>query len=136
MPALPAAQSNKACPADVPSAPNRDQVKQKISAYKDDPIASALRTANARLSHPKGVALLDLPSEQGGPREFDGTQILAMVAAISEHNDLPSQSDIQDCQHQYPQFSTSYAMYGDLIRLVDNELDSFRKFAASLKQNP
>ena len=135
VPAL-VAQSNKACPGDVPSAPNRDEAKQKFRAYKNDPIASALRSANARLSHPKGVALLDLPSEQGGPREFDGTQILAMVAAISEQYDLPSESDVHDCQRQYPQFSTSYAMYGDLIRLVDNELASFRKFAASLKQNP
>ena len=136
MPASPAAQSNRACPSDVPSAPNRDQVKQKISAYKDDPIANALRTANARLSHPKGVVLIDLPPEQGGPREFDGAQILAIVAAISEHNDLPSQSDIQDCQRRFPQFFKSYAMYGDLISFVDNELESFRKLAASLKQKP
>lgn len=135
LPASPA-QANRACPANVPSAPNGVQVKQKISAYKDDPVADALRTANARFSHPKDVALIDLPSEQGGPREFDGAQILAIVAAISEHNDLPSQSDIQDCQRQYPQFSKSYAMYGDLIRFVDNELESFRKLAASLKQSP
>ena len=132
MPAAPAgAQSNKACPGNVPSAPNRDQVKQKISTYKDDPIANALRTANARLSHPNHVVLLDLPSEQGSPREFDGAQILAIVAAISEHNDLPSQSDIQNCQRQYPQFSKSYAMYGDLIRFVNDELESFRKLGAS-----
>lgn len=136
MPASPAAQSNKACPADVPSAPNRDEVKQKIRAYKDDPIAQALRAANARLSHPKDVVRVDLPSEQGGPREFDGAQILAMVAAISEQYDLPSQNDIQECQRQYPQFSRSYAMYGDLIRFVDDELESFRKLAASVKQNP
>lgn len=136
MPASPAAaQSNKACPADVPSAPNRDEVKQKIRAYKDDPIAQALRAANARLSHPKDVVLVDLPLEQGGPREFDGAQILAMVAAISEQYDLPSENDIQDCQRQYPQFSKSYSMYGDLIRFVDDELESFRKLAASLKQN-
>jgi hypothetical protein len=132
-PALPA-QFHKACPGDVPSPPNVDQVKQKIRAYRDDPIASALRAANARLSHPKGVVLIDLPLEQGGPREFDGTQISSIVAAISDHNDFPSQSDIQDCQRLYPQFSKSYATYGDLIRFVDNELKSFRKLAASLKQ--
>jgi hypothetical protein len=135
VPASPA-QSHRACPGNVPSAPNQDQVKQKIIAYKEDPIANALRTANARLSHLKDVVLIDLPSEQGGPREFDGAQILAIIDAISEHNDLPNQSDIQDCQRQYPQFSKSYAMYGDLIRFVDDELESFRKFAASLKQNP
>ena len=111
-------------------------MKQKIRAYKDDPIAQALRAANARLSHPKDVVRVDLPSEQGGPREFDGAQILAMVAAISEQYDLPSQNDIQECQRQYPQFSRSYAMYGDLIRFVDDELESFRKLAASVKQNP
>ncbi|MGH9571517.1 MAG: hypothetical protein ACRD4F_17880 [Candidatus Angelobacter sp.] len=132
-PALPA-ESHRACPGGVPSPPNGDQVKQKIRAYRDDPIASALRAANARLSHPKGVVLIDLPLEQGGPREFDGTQISSIVAAISDHNDFPSQSDIQDCQRLYPQFSKSYATYGDLIRFVDNELDSFRKLAASLKQ--
>jgi hypothetical protein len=131
--ALPA-QSHRACPGDAPSPPNGDQVKQQIRAYRDDPIASALRAANARLSHPKGVVLIDLPPEQGGPREFDGAQVSSIVAAISEHNDLPSESDIQDCQRLYPQFSKSYATYGGLVRFVDNELESFRKLAAMLKQ--
>lgn len=136
MPASPAAaQSNKACPGKVPSAPNREEAKQKFRAYKNDPIAIALRAADARLSQPKGAVLVDLPPKQGGPREFDGAQILAIVAAISEQYDLPSESDIQDCQRQYPQFSKSYAQYGDVVRLVNDELESFRKLAASLKQS-
>ena len=121
------------CPG-APAPPNLGELQGWIKEYLGDPMVKILRSASVT-PHRKGIVLLDLPAEQGGTREFDGKQVRNIADTITNRHDFPSQSDVNDCQHRFPQFSKSYAQYGKLLSVIDQDLESFRKLADELKEN-
>ena len=122
----------RVCPGG-PTPPNIEQLQGWIKEYLDDPLVKLLRSASVT-SHHKGRVVLDLPPEQGGTREFDGKQIRHIADTITNRHDFPNQSDVNDCQQRFPQFSKSYAQYGKLLSVIDQDLEKFRKLADELEK--
>lgn len=132
---IPAVPFRRVCPGAQAAPPDVNQLERLVKQYMNDPLVQVLRGADAAGVTPsKGVVVLDLPQEQGGPHEFDGSQIRHIADAIAASNDLPTQRDVDDCQNQFPQFSKSYAQYGKIISDINNDIESFRKLAAKLER--
>jgi hypothetical protein len=123
----------RVCPG-APAPPDLVQLQGLIKEYLDDPMVKILRSASV-VPHHKGIVVLDLPSEQGGSREFDGKQIRHIADTIAVHHDFPSQDDVNDCLRRFPQFSRSYGQYGKLLSVIDQDLAYFRKLADELEGN-
>jgi hypothetical protein len=125
-----AAAINRACPGGSPQAPNLDWLKTTLNEYDADPMVRALqRAAATQGSQSENVVMLDLPSSQGGSREFDRNQIEQIVSVIAANHRLPSHSEITECMDKAPQFSRAYTNYDRLVTRVNQEMDSFRKLA-------
>jgi hypothetical protein len=123
---------DRLCP-DGAAPPDFAQLQHWVKDYVDDPVVKSLHDVNASsFSPPKGVVVLNLPSAQGGPREFDGSQITYIVDAILAHHNLPSHDEVAACQGRFPQFSRSYAAYDKMMSSIDTDIASFRKLAADL----
>jgi hypothetical protein len=123
----------RVCPG-AQAPPDLKQLQGMIQKYLDDPMVKTLRNASVTPQH-KGRVVLDLSPEQGGSREFDGKQIRYIADTIASHHDFPSQGDVNDCLHRFPQFSKSYAQYGKLLTVIDQDLESFRKLADELEES-
>jgi hypothetical protein len=100
-----------------------------------DALVQSIRAAAIRpvRSQSEGVVMLNLSTEQGGSREFNGVQIRYIADAISTRYTRLSQSDIEKCQRLYPQLSKSYAEYGKIINDIDNDIAALRQFATKLE---
>lgn len=124
---------NTVCSFDKPAPPDVDGLEKLYNRFDADPNVIALRGVDASsLSRPKGVAVLDLPVEQGGSREFDGRQIREIAYGIARNYPLPPLSDVAECQQHFPRFS-SYGVYGKVISAMDREIKSFHNLAAKLE---
>ncbi len=124
--------ADRVCPKG-PAPPDADQLQRWVKEYMDDPMVKILRGVDTSTpSRPKGGVVLNLPPTQGGPREFDGNQIGYIADSISVRHNLPSHSEVAACQSRFPQFSQSYAEYDKMISLIDSDMESFRKLAATL----
>ncbi len=125
-----AAAINRACPGGSSKAPDLDWLQKTMNEYGADPMVHALqRAAATQGSQPQNVVMLDLPSSQGGSREFDRNQIGRIVSIIAANHNLPSHGDVAACIDKAPQFSRAYTQYDRLLTVVDQEMDSFRKLA-------
>jgi hypothetical protein len=127
-----AAPAFRLCPG-APAPPDLGELQGLIKEYLADPMVKVLRTASATPHH-KGRVVLDLPPEQGGSREYDGKQIRHIADTIGSSHNFPRQSDVTQCQQRFPQFSRSYARYGELLSVIDQDLETFRKLAEELKE--
>lgn len=120
------------------SPPDTDQVISWVKAYKDDAVVKLLRAAAVTVSlrsQPERVVVLNLPAEQGGPREFDASQVRHIVNGISYRHKRYSLRDIAACESRYPLNSSSYTAYGKVISDIDNDIESFRKLAVELERS-
>jgi hypothetical protein len=125
-----AAAINRACPGGSAAAPDLDWLQKTMNEYGADPMVRALqRAAATQGSQSQNVVMLDLPSSQGGPREFDRNQIGRIVSVIAANHRLPSHGDVAACMDKAPQFSRAYTQYDRLLTVVDQEMESFRKLA-------
>lgn len=129
-----AAAINRACPwiqhGGSPAAPDLDWLKRTMNEYGADPMVRALqRAAATQGAQSQNVVMLDLPSSQGGPREFDRKQIGRIVSFIAANDNLPSHGDVAACMDKAPQFSRAYTQYDRLLTVVDQEMESFRNLA-------
>ena len=129
-----AAQAFRLCPG-APAPPDLGELQGLIKEYLADPMVKVLRSVSATPHH-KGRVVLDLPPEQGGAREYDGIQIRHIADTIGYRHNFPKQSDVNDCQQRFPQFSRSYARYGELLSVIDKDLETFRKLADEVTSSP
>jgi hypothetical protein len=121
------------CPAAQP--PDAKHLRDLFAAYAQDPIVVILRKSSFAMREPsERTAMLDLPPEQGGPREFDAGQIGDIVDAIVANHPLPTQDEISNCAKRYPILARSFASYGQTVALFASDMDSFRKFRDTLAQ--
>lgn len=91
------------------SPPSVEALQAEVDEYMKDPMVKLLRGVDAsRLSEPQGAVVLDLPEEEGGPREFDKYQVRIFVEAISARRRIPQHEDIAEMRRHYPQWSPSY----------------------------
>jgi hypothetical protein len=130
---IPEAQAFRLCPGG-PAPPDLGELQGLLKEYSADPMVKALRRVSAT-AHPKGRVVLYLPPEQGGAREYDDTQIRHIADTIGYRHNFPKQSDVNECQQRFPQFSKSYARYGELLSAIDKEHETFRKLADELKES-
>ncbi|HEY5839683.1 MAG TPA: hypothetical protein VIT19_11655 [Pyrinomonadaceae bacterium] len=116
--------------------PDSKRILQLVSAYMDDPVVRVLRRASASFRSPStGVVVLNMPSAQGGPRQFDASQIRHIAATISANHVLPTHRDVADCQRLFPQYHRSYGEFDKMIDVVGTDIESFRKLAADLERD-
>ena len=120
---VPAAQAARLCPGGA-APPDLDGFKRRLASYKADPMTRALRGAS---DLGEGLVLLKLPPSLGGPREFDGQQLKTIVEALAATFDFPADQDVAECEERYPEYSSSYREFGELLREVLRDIEGFRQ---------
>jgi len=117
----------------APVAPDFAELKSRVDGYMTDPLVKAVRNASAE-SRTTSIhtVTLNLPPEQGGQREFDGSELSHIVDGIKSEHSLQSEKDLADCQAQYPDYASSYAAYRQTIAVIDNDMAALRRFADGL----
>lgn len=106
----------------------------EMQEFVSDPLVRALTALNFTvLAEPgKFKTVLDLPLEQGGVREFDGTQIKYIAKAIVErYGDEPSHEDVHSCKQRHPEVAQAYDAFDGLLSDVQEKLQLFRTIAAN-----
>jgi hypothetical protein len=133
---IPARAIRAFCPSSA-QLPDFDELQSQASAFMAEPMVQVLVTASSGVRTPgQRVVTLALPAEQGGPREFDGDAILAIVRTVTLNNAFPSQDEIAQCAARYPEYAQQYKDYGLTIAVIDRDVDSFEKLANDLGHTP
>ncbi len=137
VPAPPPARAIRAfCPSSA-QLPNFDELQSQASAYMAEPMVQVLVTASSGVRTPgQRVVTLALPAELGGPREFDGAGISAIVDAITLNNAFPGPDEIERCATEYPDYAGPYRDYGRAIAAIDQDVGHFRQLAKDLQGTP
>ena len=136
-PALVPARAIRAfCPSSS-QLPDFDELQRWASDYMAEPMVQLLQEASSGVRSPgQHVVTLALPAEQGGPREFDGAALAALVDAVTLNNAFPQQDEIARCAARYPGYAGPYASYGRVVAAIDKDEASFRKLAQDLQSTP
>jgi hypothetical protein len=113
----------------APGAAGLDGLQLKLKAYNADAVVNALRGA---MGIGNGLVLLKLPPSLGGARDFDGPQLKEIIGAVDQAMHFASERDLSDCEQVYPDFSTSFAAYGEIVGQARGEIDGFEKEADRL----
>jgi hypothetical protein len=133
---LPARAIRAFCPSSS-QLPDFDELQRWASDYMAEPMVQLLEEASSGVRTPgQHVVTLALPAEQGGPREFDGAALAALVDAVTLNNAFPQQDEIARCAAKYPGYAGPYASYGRAIAAIDKDEASFRKLAKDLQNTP
>ena len=103
-----------------------------MQGFVSDPLVRALTALNLTVLPEKFKAVLDLPLEQGGVREFDGTQIRYIARAIlKRYGDKPSHEDVYSCKQRHPEFAQAYDAFDGLLSDYQEKLQLFHTMAAN-----
>jgi hypothetical protein len=120
---VPARRAPMACTADGRA--NVGDLQQDLDRYARDPTVHALRAMELQ----DGASVIDLPPENGGPREFDRAQIGYIANAVLYGYAEPSHADVGACKESTPQFAQSFEAYERLLGDFDDQLRTIRALA-------
>jgi hypothetical protein len=108
-------------------------LKEEVNRYRNDPDVAALRNALFLWSGSGPTVTIEFPAEEGGTRDFDGTQIADIATATAANHYFPSQDDLSECENRYPALAGIFAQVGMTASKENKEMESFRKFGSDLK---
>lgn len=124
------------CSSGSKEKPDADLVERELTSINNDPVVKEFMGLKPPPATERQTAILYLPDELGGTREYDGEQLRLMAKSIqANHNHYPQHDEVADCRMSLPQYAPIYDNFDVLINSIERLFRSFDSIAASFSSS-